>query len=112
MTVRHEQCGDIPEDVEIYHNGTGWIIEHSNYGDLYRIYIKHCPYCGEKLFLPSDMGESDDCQHLRAEMVPSYYSDTEWCPDCGASRGTDEKFGPGSKMLEWKLPASAKSKTP
>lgn len=46
------------------------------------------------------------CDHRNAEMVPSYYSDTEWCPECGAVRGTDGKFGPGSKMLDWKSPSA------
>jgi hypothetical protein len=44
------------------------------------------------------------CTHSKAEPVPSYYSDTEWCPDCGAVRGTDGKFGPGSEMGPWQLP--------
>lgn len=50
------------------------------------------------------------CEHPTPESIPSYYSDTEWCPECGASRGTDGKFGPGSKMLEWKRPR--RSSTP
>jgi hypothetical protein len=44
------------------------------------------------------------CDHARKEPVESYYSDTEWCPDCGAVRGTDGNFGPGSRMLDWQIP--------
>lgn len=52
------------------------------------------------------------CEHKNAESVPSYYYDTEWCPDCGAVRGSDGKFGPGSKMLEWQLPKCSQEKEP
>lgn len=55
---------------------------------------------------------SSACAHEKAEVVPSYYSDTEWCPECGAVRGTDGRFGPGSRMLDWKLPASVTRQQP
>ncbi len=49
------------------------------------------------------------CDHKNKELVESYYSDTEWCPDCGAVRGNDGLFGPKSKMLSWKIPKVTKA---
>lgn len=49
------------------------------------------------------------CQHERYEVIPSYYSDTSWCPDCGAARGHNGVFGPGSKDLDWVSPRAVVS---
>lgn len=42
-----------------------------------------------------------DCKHPNPVAVESYYSDTQWCPDCGAVRGHNGLFGAKSEFLPW-----------
>lgn len=41
------------------------------------------------------------CAHPNPVAVESYYSDTQWCPDCGAVRGHNGLFGGKSEFLPW-----------
>lgn len=49
-------------------------------------------------------GRRGKCQHSNKVQVESYYSDTEWCPECGAVRGNNGVFGPKFAWLDWQLP--------
>lgn len=48
-----------------------------------------------------------ECNHNRACKIPSYYNDTEWCPDCGAVRGNNGIFGKGFRQFKWAKPSQA-----
>jgi hypothetical protein len=47
------------------------------------------------------------CLHAKKEAVPSYYDDTQWCPDCGAVRGNNGCMGAAFEWLDWQLPKNA-----
>lgn len=44
---------------------------------------------------------TSSCSHANKETIPSYYDDTEWCPDCGAVRGNNGCMGPMFAWLDW-----------
>lgn len=46
------------------------------------------------------------CSHANKETIPSYYDDTEWCPECGAVRGNNGCMGPTFAWLDWQSPAN------
>lgn len=43
----------------------------------------------------------DSCAHPNATCVPSYHNDTQWCPDCGAARGSNGLFGSHHRWTAW-----------
>lgn len=47
------------------------------------------------------------CSHANKKAVPSYYDDTQWCPDCGAVRGNNGGMGAAFAWLDWQLPKNA-----
>lgn len=48
------------------------------------------------------------CLHANKEAVPSYYDDTQWCPDCGAVRGNNGCMGAAFEWIDWQLPKNAR----
>ena len=46
-------------------------------------------------------GSTSSCSHANKETIPSYYYDTEWCPECGAVRGNNGCMGAAFEWLDW-----------
>lgn len=48
------------------------------------------------------LAPSEPCQHGGQQLIESYYSDTRWCPACGAAQGTDGQYG--GETNSWQIP--------
>lgn len=49
---------------------------------------------------------SVECDHKNKLLIPSYYDDTEWCPNCGAVRGYNGLMGDRFRWYKWQKPTN------
>ncbi len=45
-----------------------------------------------------------ECEHKNKQLIPSYYDDTEWCPECGSVRGYNGLMGAKFRWYKWQAP--------